>query len=279
MPRLKNWSLALPKSSLRLRSCRNSLPELSHVLAESSVEKEGAFFEFEQLAHCFDFEVFETEPVRNKMAEEQVLVVDALRRMQFLQIAQSSISKFNGENGKPIFKFFEEFDSLADAGGLDDGVKLSALPLCLTSYPRSVFTSFAANERDTYTSAKRNLINYFQPPAVREKAILEFQQRMQRENEAVDLYAHKLLSLGRQAYPNLIQNDAEIKQIVKVQFLKGLLPKFHNLIAICGTPETLDKALKIAKRIESPFQPEAWGAPILGLRNEPLCLQLGIKKY
>lgn len=59
-----------------------------------------------------------------------------------------------------------------------------------------------------------------------EKTIVEFQQRNQLESESIDPYALNLGCLAKQAYPGAIEQDYFMNQLVKVQFLKVMLPNF-----------------------------------------------------
>jgi len=154
----------LPPRILRLRSeCTDCIKDFrAPRLASDSSEDDDDYLtrlEFFRLSKISNILFLEDEdPIdKNNMAE----VVDAISRLQFLQIANTNLSKFTGESGKTVYKFFDEFESLALAGGLSDDAKLCALPYCLDSYPRSVFsTCIFFNE-------------HFQPQAVAEKAIID----------------------------------------------------------------------------------------------------------
>lgn len=248
------------------RNRKQRLSSVPSVLTRSKAKEskdQGIFAEFYRLSKVY--EIFESEKLSssNKMADA---VVSALQRMQFLQLVQSSVKKFQGETEKSIFAFLEDFESLASAGGLSDEIKLDALPLCLESYPRSVYFNIPGTERQNYASARSALIKHFQPPAVREKAIIEFQSCKQSESESLDKFAHKLMSICKRAYPN-ITVKSEIETLVKVQFLNGVLSKYHSIFTVSGTPENLEKAIETAKRIESPFKPDLWATqsiPVYG---------------
>jgi len=165
-----------------------------------------------------------------------------------LELASKRLNPSSGRVGNEILLFFDDFESLANANNFSDTVKLGTLPLFLDSFPRSIVNSLRT---ESYADAKAALIKQFLPPGNEDRAILEFHERVQKKNESVDEYLHHLRKMAARAYPSVQANDLETQ--MKVNFMKGLLPRYRPHMMMFGSPKTLKEAIERAKAVEYPF--------------------------
>lgn len=176
-----------------------------------------------------------------------IALIESLQHSKFLELVSKRLIPFSGKIGNEIIIFFDEFESLAKATNVSESTKLSILPLFLDSYPRSLVNNLRT---ESYAEIKKLLIQQFQPPGHKERAILEFHERQQRENESIDEYLHNLRRMATRAYPSMSADDSKTQ--LKVSFLKGLLPRYRQQISFFGTPKTLEEAVERSKSIEYP---------------------------
>lgn len=175
-------------------------------------------------------------------------LVDSLQHSRFLELASKRLIPFSGKIGSEILTFFDDFESLAKATNVPDNTKLNILPLFLDSFPRSVLNNLRSDNNSDYAEIKRQIIGQFLPPGHEDRAIIEFQDRMQRESESIDEYIHNLRKMATRAYPSMSADDLKVQ--LKVSFIKGLLNRYRPQVMMFGMPKTLDEAIERAKNFE-----------------------------
>ena len=150
-------------------------------------------------------------------------------------------SKFTGRGDVALW--FKRFELYAKRARIPSEEWAEELLLLLEDEP---FRLVSLSVSEDYESVKKRLRERFAP----EGNEIEWQQRLQSRSqgrgEALEDFAGDLQRLAEKAYPDL---DGEQRQrFVRNQFIQGLLSSTAQLLLLKEMPQSVDDALRLAKR-------------------------------
>ena len=101
-------------------------------------------------------------------------------------------------------------------------------------------------DSDDYASVKKRLSERFAPEGNEIEWQQRLQSRSQERGEALEDFAGELRRLAEKAYPDL--NSEQRERFVRNQFIQGLLSSTAQLVLLKEMPQTVDDALRLAKK-------------------------------
>ena len=138
-----------------------------------------------------------------------------LQRHQQLGIALPN--KFDDGD---IVSWLDSYDVCAVANGWNDEARLRRMPTLLTGRAFAIFQRLAAGDKDTLAHLRASLTAAFLPEEQRGARYSEFDTCSMKTKEAVEVFAHRLESLLRQALPDL--DGAARDAVLKQRFIRGM---------------------------------------------------------
>lgn len=143
-------------------------------------------------------------------------------QQQHLPLGLSLPNKFDDGD---IVSWLDSFDVCARANNWNDDNRLRRLPTLLTGRAFAVFQRLPDGQKDTLAHLRAALIAAFLPEEQRGVRYSEFDTCSLKEGESVEVFAHRLESLLRQALPDL-DGDAR-GAVLKQRFIRGMQPNIR----------------------------------------------------
>jgi len=157
-----------------------------------------------------------------------------------------TITKFRGgeQNSK---EWIQHFERVASVNAWNNEVKCLVLPGHLDEPIRKWVESLPDNLRNNWNLFKTKFLETYPVAEDRLHYHDQLAARKQRKRESIDQYTSEILSLCIKTNPEMSETDQ------KFYFMGGLLPEIKKVLQT-KQPESLSKAIQLAKKVEQTFQ-------------------------
>ena len=162
---------------------------------------------------------------RLEQVEQQLQEALALLQQQQQHQWPMGVALPNKFDDGDVVSWLDSFDVCAAANNWNDDARLRRLPTLLVGRAFAVFQRLGDQQKDTLAHLRESLIAAFLPEEQRGARYSEFDSCTLKDGEAVEVFAHRLESLLRQALPDLGGDNRDA--VLKQRFIRGMTPSIR----------------------------------------------------